>query len=88
MDYIKLIKIIFGMLPSLVRTVEAFVSETGQGAEKKVLVKEILRGIVNGIMTLSTGGQADTWSKLEGLVDGAIDGIVSMFNVFGWFDKE
>ncbi len=87
MDYLKLIKIVVGMLPSLVKTVESFMSEAGQGAEKKDLVKELMGGIVDGVIALSTGGQADTWAKLEPFVDSAIDGIVSIFNVFGWFDN-
>lgn len=87
MNYIKLIGIIISILPNIIKAVEAFMPESGKGAEKKEVVKTMIRSMVDAVIEVSTGGQAETWAKVEPLIDSAINNIVSLFNLFGVFKK-
>lgn len=87
MNYIKLVGIIISILPNIIKAVEAFMPDSGQGAEKKDVVKTMIRSMVDAVISISTGGQAETWAKIEPLIDSVIDNVVSLFNLFGVFKK-
>ena len=46
---------------------------TKTGTQKKAWVIEGAKAMVGGIADVSTGGQAETWRKLESIVDPFID---------------
>jgi hypothetical protein len=51
----------------------AFGNKPKSGADKKAMVMEATKAIVCGITAASTGGQADTWAKIEKPVSNIID---------------
>jgi len=63
------------LLPSIARmmgTVERIMGP-GAGEQKKEIVMEGAQHIIEGIASVSTGGQADTWKRLAGPISTIID---------------
>ena len=71
---------IFSVLPKLIPLVLSLISlseklfaKPGSGAEKKKYVVEFLHGAVDNMVSVSTGGQKETWVMLEPILDKLID---------------
>lgn len=66
---VKLLPFIF----QLVEVAEKMTDKKGAGAEKKAAVKTGVGAIIEGLTTVSTGGQLDTIKKVTPLVDAIVD---------------
>ena len=65
------------VLPSVIQLMavaeKAFDKKPDSGAEKKQMVMGATKAMVDGLQTVSKGGQKETWNKLEAPLNGAID---------------
>jgi len=62
------------ILPRLITVAEkAFDGVPDSGTEKKQMVKTTVQALVAATLGVSTGGQAETWKKIEAFIDPAID---------------
>lgn len=82
---IKLLPFIVQLMQIAEKAAPGEMPETG--AEKKELVTEGVKAVVEAVETVSTGGQAETWGLIGKVVDPFIDAVCSIFNVFGIFRK-
>jgi len=61
-------------LPKLLALAEkAFDDIPDSGAQKKEMVMAAVKAIVEGVLGVSTGGQADLWKKIQMVIEPAID---------------
>ena len=68
-------------LPSLISIAEGIFSwKSKAGADKKAWVNETLKTVATGIAAESTGGQADTWTKIAPSISVMIDASVELAN--------
>ncbi len=70
------------MLPyilKLVKAAEAFIPESGKGADKKAAVMDATKAVLDGITEISTGGQKDTWTTISPMVSNTIDFAAGMY---------
>lgn len=72
------------VLPKLVGLYEKLFPAEGQGGVKKSAVKETFHTIAQITGAVSTGGQVETWEKVDAIIDPIIDATVSAANTFGW----
>lgn len=65
------------LLPTIVQLMgiaeNLFADKPNSGAEKKALVTATAKTIVDGVMAVSTGGQAETWERIKLPVSSIID---------------
>ena len=61
------------LIIGLVKTVEAVTDESGAGEQKKKVVMETTKTLFDVMDAVSTGGQKETWSKMEAPASGLID---------------
>jgi len=64
---------LFKWVVVLVKHAEVAYRAPKAGAAKKTFVRDGAKTIVDGIVAMSTGGQADTWEHLENPVDEMIE---------------
>lgn len=50
-----------------------FKDKPKSGAEKNEMVMSGMKAVVDGVQTMSTGGQAETWDKIEAPVKEVVD---------------
>ncbi|MCL2829445.1 MAG: hypothetical protein FWD77_01755 [Betaproteobacteria bacterium] len=85
MKFIETAKTLLLILPSLIeaiRAVENLFPESGQGAAKLAMVRAMISAAWERATDI-TGLFESAWPSIES----AINGIVSVFNSFGWFKK-
>lgn len=65
------------LAPAIVKMIgiaeKAFSDKPKSGAEKKELVMQSTKAIVDGMQAVSTGGQKETWDQLEEPLSGLVD---------------
>jgi len=70
------------LIPTVIQLVglaeKAFGDAPGSGGVKKNIVMEASEAIIGGVVSVSTGGQADTWERVREPISTLIDSIVSM----------
>jgi len=75
-------KYVANLLPTVLSLMalaeQAFSGRPKSGAQKKALVTTGAKAIVEGIATMSTGGQAETWTRISGPVSGIIDHVAAI----------
>jgi hypothetical protein len=85
MKALKIIKIIWSLLPQLIttiKTVEVMIPEGGSGADKL----EFVRGTIQSVY--DAGNQASvTFEELWPALQGTISSVVALFNKTGQFKK-
>ena len=65
---------ILAKLPTLLVVAEqAFDDVPDSGAQKKEMVLTTARAIVEGMLGISTGGQAELWTRVERIISPAVD---------------
>lgn len=88
----NILGIVIKLLPFIVQLMQiaekAADEKPETGVEKKELVTEGTKAVVEAIETISTGGQAETWGIIGRVVDPFIDAVCSIFNVFGIFKEK
>lgn len=52
---------------------KALADKPKSGEEKKAIVKEGAKAIIGGVADASTGGQKETWEKIDSMIDPFID---------------
>lgn len=57
---------------------KAFDDKPDSGAEKKAMVLQGAKAAIDGVQSVSTGGQLATWEELEEPVGKVIDGLASL----------
>lgn len=62
---IQLLPVLFGLM----QIIEKKIDEPAMGPEKKAFVKAAIGSMVG----ISTGGQKETWERIEGIIDPLID---------------
>jgi hypothetical protein len=76
------------LIPLVVKLIgyveEIFGAASGNGAVKKSTVLNAAQAIVEGVASVSTGGQKETWENLAPAVGLVIDATVSVANAAGW----
>ena len=83
MAYLKLFLRIIPFLIELVKAVESWMDEPGQGPQKKEAVMSGLKAMLDGWGEAVTGGAKDAWEKLSPMISKCIDfavGIIFNFN--------
>lgn len=73
------------LMPFIIKMV-GFVEEIfgdGTGETKKAAVMGATQAVFSGMQAVSTGGQKETWDKLQEPVGKLIDGIVDIANATG-----
>ncbi len=74
MTWILLAFQILGALPKLMLVAEqAFDGIEDSSEDKKQMVLTAAQAIVGGVLGISSGGQAETWARIEKIVAPAID---------------
>lgn len=74
MNWILIAMQLLAKLPALMMVAEkAFDDIPDSGAEKKEMVMTAAKAIAGGILGISTGGQAETWARIEKIINPAID---------------
>ena len=68
-----LIKLVPTILSLMTVAEKLFAGVPQSGAEKKSLVMQVVEAIFGGIGAVSTGGQADTWTQIQGPIGSIID---------------
>jgi hypothetical protein len=71
-------------LPDIIGLAERIFGD-GSGAEKKAFAIQTAQALANTIGGVSTGGQAETWQKIEVAVGPMIDQIVKVVNSYQEF---
>lgn len=93
-------QIIISLLPSIVKLMmlaeDALNDKPKSGADKKSLVMEGTKAILDGVQGVSTGGQKETWDELRDPVSGIVDNLTSIMypkdkpsifdRIKAWFD--
>lgn len=75
-------------LPSLLMVAEGLFSwKAKSGPVKKAFVSDSLQAVVRATAQESTGGQKETWSKLEAPVSKLIDSMVEVANAAKLFER-
>ena len=81
MSWLALIPLVI----KLVGFVETLFGEAkGQGEVKKSTVLGATQAIVDGVASVSTGGQKETWEAISPVVGSVVDAVVGIANVVGW----
>jgi len=65
--------LIVQLIVSLMQLAEKILPEKGEGFQKKELVTESAKFIVDTMATVSTGGQKETWERIAEPVSKIID---------------
>jgi hypothetical protein len=79
MNYFILIMRLMPFVSTLVEIAEKlFDDKPDSGAEKKAMVMAVVKGLVNIMIGVSTGGQQETWKKLEPLISQLVDAICAV----------
>jgi len=74
MNWILIAFQILAKLPVLLSVAEqAFDDVPNSGPQKKKMVLTVAKAIVEGILGISSGGQAELWIRVERILDPAID---------------
>jgi hypothetical protein len=73
MQYIQLFIKLIPLIVQLVTLAEKYFTTASSGADKKAAVLAGVKAMYDGTQDVSTGGQKDTLTTLEPLVDKAID---------------
>ena len=74
MNWVSLALQLLTVIPELMKVAEkAFDGEKGSGAEKKKMVKTTVHAIVSAVTGISSGGQQETWKRIEAFIDPVID---------------
>ena len=73
-------------LPDIIALAERIFGD-GTGAQKKEFAIETAKALANTIGGVSTGGQAETWARVEAAVGPAIDHIVGVINTYQQFEQ-
>ena len=74
-------ELFFKLMPFLMQLIgiaEKAFFQPAMGQEKKQFVKDAAKTVVDGVQAVSTGGQAETWERLEEPVDRFIDASVEL----------
>jgi len=93
-------QIVVTLIPSIMRLMgiaeKALEEKPKSGQEKKQLVMDGAKAIVEGVTSVSTGGQKETWEFLEEPMAGMVDNLTtimypknkpSLFDrIKAWFD--
>jgi len=70
-------QILIALIPTIIKLMgiaeTAYANVPQSGAEKKTLVMTIIEAIFGGIGAVSTGGQAETWARIQEPVSSIID---------------
>jgi len=83
----KVFDLVVKYLPALISMAEGIFSwKSKSGADKKAWVMGTLQTVTAGIAAESTGGQAETWSKIKQPVDVALEGLVGVAQATGVFE--
>ena len=72
-------------LPDIIALAERIFGD-GTGEQKKAFAIETAKALANTIGGASTGGQAETWGKVEAAIGPAIDHIVGVINTYQDFE--
>ncbi len=80
MNWAMLIASIAQMITALVPAVEKIAHPDASGEEKKQAVMTGVQTVVNGMIGISKGGQADTWNKISQISGPVVDAAVSVMN--------
>ncbi len=67
-------------IPALMTSAEAAFPAKGNGPVKAAAVKGFVKGVCETAESLSSGGQANTWAKVEPICEKYIDGAVAVAN--------
>lgn len=73
---IKVFAILKTLVPFIIelcQQAEEYFTEAKTGEQKKAAVIEAVETIAKGAYEVSTGGQKETWEKIQGLVSKAVD---------------
>jgi hypothetical protein len=69
--------ILIALIPTIIKLMgvaeTSYANVPQSGAEKKSLVMTIIEAIFGGISAVSTGGQAETWARIQAPVSAIID---------------
>ena len=83
--------IVIGLIPSIIKIMgiaeDAFDDQPESGEQKKSLVIQTIKAIIEGVSGVSTGGQKETWASISTVIDPIIDVACSVLNIFGVFKK-
>lgn len=82
-NFVALLPLILQLLPYVIDLVklaeQLFSGESKSGAAKKQFVLKSTEAIFDGMQGVSTGGQKETWTRLEAPVGKVVDGLASIF---------
>lgn len=87
----NIFKMILQLLPFVTEMMQ--IAERAQdggpktGEEKKEMVTGATKAVVDAVVSVSTGGQAETWGIIGKVIDPFIDAACSIFNAIGIFKK-
>ena len=69
--------LLIALIPTIIKLMGlaevAFNDKPQSGADKKSFVMQVLEAIFGGIAAVSTGGQAETWTRIQAPVGAIID---------------
>lgn len=75
-----ILSFVTGMIPIAERV---FSDEPKSGEQKKILVSETTKGVVDAMIASSTGGQKETWGIIDKVLGSFIDLVCGLLNAFG-----
>lgn len=78
---------IFTILPGLISLAEKLFGN-GTGAMKKSMVMGAAEAVSTTMVSVSTGGQKETWEKVAPMISQAVDLAVDVANATGWASIE
>ena len=78
MNFLSVITKLVPFIIQLAIAAEHYFKETSSGADKKAAVKSGVKAIFDGAAEASTGGQKETFTGIEPVVDKAIDIVASL----------
>jgi hypothetical protein len=72
-------KMVFRLIPMVTKLMviaeNAFDDVPESGEQKKQMVLDAVKAVFDAILGLSTGGQQETWSKIEPVLSSIIDAV-------------